>query len=213
VEIEPLSGRLRKIIIWTFFIVAGYASFIAFPLQYLPLPGYRAIGEPLTGGWRWGKSFGCFDDKPVLYFEGKDGFLVREGEIIWKLFENLKFEASSGTLELKGVLYPHFPAGFTESGTQGAALGGVQSSRNSPSSSRSVAVRIRYNDVGKILHLRDMYMDGQQVNDKTYLKSFILAQCGYPGLTLNLIRLFGLRKYWRSPAHGLEPETDIIEVR
>lgn len=183
--------KLRKILIWSLVAVAAYASLIAFPLQYIPLPGYRAVGEPLTGGWRWGNSFGCFDDVPVLYFEGRDGFLVREGQIYTKLLENISAETKGGVFELKALLYPP----------------------GSPPGEKPVRVRIRYNDVGKILHLRDMHMDGAPVRDRTLLKSYILAQCGYPGLTLNLLKLFGIRKSWRPPGQGGGESSDVIEVR
>ena len=182
---DKFMDKLKKYSVITIIAVAAYASLIAFPLQYLQLPGYRAIGEPLSGGWRWGGAFGCFDDVPVLYFEGSDGFLVREGEIFWKLFENVKLKKSRGSLELTGRIYPF----------DVRSLNPIAESV----SGKPHSFAIKYSDNGKILIAREMHVDGVAVRDRRQLKPYILAQCGYPGLTLFLLRTFGIKEYWRQP--------------
>ena len=193
------TEKLKKFFVRALIVITAYVALVAFPLQYLPLPGYRAIGEPITGGWRWGGAFGCFDNVPVLYFEERDAFLVREGQMFWKLIENIELKTKDSSLELTGTIY----SVNIKNPEASIKAGSIKPQR----------LRINYKDNGKILIVKEMHMNGAPVHDKILLKSYILAQCGYPGLTLFLLRTLGIKKYWREPRNSDRQERDIIEVR
>lgn len=171
-ELKQISG-FQRVVAGIVLLVVGYAVFVALPVKYLPIPGFRSQGEPLNGGWSWGNLPGCFNDVPVLNFEGKDAYLVLEGNRDWHMFENITVKADADYTYLSGIMYPP----------------------NKSREIRPVNIEIKYLDLGKALRAEQITMDGQKGNSDL----LSLIQCGYPSLTNYGRRLLGIRQFWAKP--------------
>ena len=162
-----------------FMIVIAYALFIALPIQYLPLPGFRAPGAPLSGGWQWGSIGACFDDLPVLQFVNDDGYLVVGGRRVRHFIKNITTRMNQGNLILKGVI--DIPRKYSTSHFGRAG--------------RKFDMEIKYHDLGKILRVKNMKLNGVAVSNDN-AKYYSLTECGYPSLWNYLVRGVGIKKYW-----------------
>ncbi|WP_075701252.1 hypothetical protein [Pseudovibrio brasiliensis] len=160
-------------------LLFAYVFFVALPVKYLPIPGFRAVGEPLEGGWQWGDVDGCFDDIPVMQFVGNQAYLVVRGERIHHIFRDITTKADGDYYYLEGEMnLPNKPNGSDSD------IG------------KTLNVNIKFYDRGKSLLAEEISSEGE-VATGDVVEYFSMTECGYPYLSNYLLRLAGIRNFWK----------------
>ena len=173
-------GRFATFLIRAFMVILGYYFLIYLLALYLPLPGFRAAGEPLNGGWQWGSVGACYDDLPVMQFVDDQAYLVVKGERVWHFIENVSTRSDENYFYMEGVI--DIPKKY--------------STTRFDYPSKKFRVKIKYKDLGKALIVKEMFLDGATINDKN-AKYYSLTECGYPYFWNYLARVSGIKKYWQ----------------